>query len=230
MFKNAPAYRLGRLEECFARLEADVRSLQTLHSDVRQLQSASLDQVQSDVQMLKERARPLPSLIVSDFLLVFAEFRRKLFSLLWRGSRDGFHARDFHKRCDGHANTLTMIMDTKGNIFGGFTPVPWDSKGGYRADPSLKSFLFTLKNPESFAPQTCALKADKKHEAIYCNPERGPYFCDIHISENCSASPSNHTSGFGLRYTNHTGREGKTFFAGSEYFQVWEIEFFEIMP
>jgi hypothetical protein len=42
------------------------------------------------------------------------------FSELWRGSCDGFNAKEFHRRCDGHANTLTVILDTEGTIFGGF--------------------------------------------------------------------------------------------------------------
>jgi hypothetical protein len=40
------------------------------------------------------------------------------FNLLWRGSRDGFRATEFHR-----ANTLTLIVDTDGNIFCGFTAV-----------------------------------------------------------------------------------------------------------
>jgi hypothetical protein len=43
---------------------------------------------------------------------------------------DAFRANQFHRRCDGHANTLTVILDTKGNIFGGFTPVEWESGRG----------------------------------------------------------------------------------------------------
>jgi hypothetical protein len=46
------------------------------------------------------------SLIDSDFLEIFAEFDGKHLELLWRGSRDGFSASEFHGRCDGHANTL----------------------------------------------------------------------------------------------------------------------------
>jgi hypothetical protein len=60
----------------------------------------------------------LDSVIISDFPKIFAEFRGKQFPLLLRGGRDGFGARDFHDRCDGHANTLTLIEDTDGNIFG----------------------------------------------------------------------------------------------------------------
>jgi hypothetical protein len=60
------------------------------------------------------------SLIVADFPALFAEFRWKPFTLLWRGSSDGFRARHFHCRCDGHALTPTLIQATQGNIFGGF--------------------------------------------------------------------------------------------------------------
>jgi hypothetical protein len=73
-------------------------------------------------------APPLDSVIVSDFPAIFAEFRGKRFSLLWRGCRDGFGASQFHGRCDGHGNTLIVILDTEGNIFGGFTPVVWESR------------------------------------------------------------------------------------------------------
>jgi hypothetical protein len=128
------------------------------------------------------------SLIVADFPALFAEFREKRFSLLWRGSRDGFGAADFHRRCDGRAPTLTLIQDTAGNIFGGFTPVAWESRewnhmfgnedNGFKADPSLKSFLFTLKNPHNLAARKFALKAEEKDKAIYCNSEWGPIFGD----------------------------------------------------
>jgi hypothetical protein len=70
----------------------------------------------------------LESLIVGEYPPLFEEFRAKRFNLLWRGSRDGFGAKEFHRRCDGRANTLTLIVDTDGNVFGGFTSVEWESR------------------------------------------------------------------------------------------------------
>jgi hypothetical protein len=67
--------------------------------------------------------------IVWFFRLLFDEFRGKRFVLLWRGIRDGFGTEDFHWRCDGHANTLMLILDTGENIFGGFTPLQWSHSG-----------------------------------------------------------------------------------------------------
>jgi hypothetical protein len=101
----------------------------------------------------------LDSQIITNFPKIFAEFRQRRFSLLWRGSRDGFGSTEFHRRRDGHANTLTVILDTKGNIFGGFTPLEWESRASWpfnKGDDSLKSFLFTLKNPHNMTARKFA--------------------------------------------------------------------------
>jgi hypothetical protein len=99
----------------------------------------------------------LDSLIISDFPAIFAEFRGKQFSLLWRGIGDGVAMNDIHCCCDNHANTLTEIFDTKGNNFSGFMPMDWESRvwnGTYgdsnncqKVEDSLKSFFFS--SPQS---------------------------------------------------------------------------------
>jgi hypothetical protein len=165
--------------------------------------------------------------IVPNFPEIFAEFKQKKFTLLWRGSRDGFKASDFHSRCNGHPNTLVVILDTNGNIFGGFTPVVWDSTTGWKADPSLKSFVFTLKNPHNVPARRFALKVEKKDMAILCSSDQGPRFCDICVFDNCNTN-TNSGTWLGNSYTNDTGLKGNTFFTGSEKFQVKEIEVFEI--
>jgi hypothetical protein len=67
------------------------------------------------------------STILSDIPTPLKQFERKKWTLLYRGSRDGFGCSDFHSKCDGHSNTVTVILTTKGFIFGGFTPIAWDS-------------------------------------------------------------------------------------------------------
>jgi hypothetical protein len=172
------------------------------------------------------------SLIVADFPALFAEFRGKRFTLLWRGSRDGFGARDFHGRCDGHAPTLTLIQDTEGNIFGGFTPVEWESRTGdfhecFEADPSLESFPFPLKNPHNFPVRKFALKAERDW-AICCDSWRGPHFWDMGVSDNCNAN-THSFSHLDLSYANGTVLAGETVLTGSFQFRVKEIEVFEII-
>jgi hypothetical protein len=168
------------------------------------------------------------SLIISYFPEIFAEFGGKRFSLLWRGNGDGFGCRDFHGRCDGHANTLTVTLDTNGNVFGGFTPVTWDSSDLFKADDSQRSFLFTLKNPHNIPARRFALKAEKKGRAILCVSRWGPRFGDdIAVSDNCNANTSSCTW-HGDAYANDTGLDGTKVFTGSFKFRVKEIEVFEI--
>jgi hypothetical protein len=173
-------------------------------------------------------APSLDSRIIWNIPEIFAEFRK--FSLLWRGSREGFEAEKFHHRCNGHANTLTVILDTNGNIFGGFTPVEWESRASYwnKADDSQKSFLFTLKNPHNIPARRFALNAEKKHRAIWCNSQYGPWFhSGIGVSDNCNTNTTSFTS-LGITYTNDTALDDTIVFTGSHYFRVKEIEVFEV--
>jgi hypothetical protein len=223
---------LGRV----ARTQADMPAPRTAGGTVT---GPALTQLESDVKTLKIgfHSRKIDSVIISDFPEILAEFHGMQFSLLWRGGRDGFGAPDFHSRCDGHANTLTVILDTDGNIFGGFTPVAWESrvwngKSGNdnncrKTDPSQKSFVFTLKNPHNIAAQRFLLKPDMKDNAILCYSTSGPHFWDIGVKDNCNANTNSYTC-FGNSYTNSTGLGWETFFTGSRKFQVKEIEVFEI--
>jgi hypothetical protein len=112
---------------------------------------------------------------------------------------------------------MTLIQDTERNIFGGLTPVecdspPPDGRGPdgrrfverWKADPSLKSFLFTLKNPHNFPARKFPLKAERKDRAICCSfawapqfrdgvdrRKFGPYFCGIRVYDNSNAHKSN---------------------------------------
>ncbi len=72
-------------------------------------------------------------------------FKFKKFKLLWRGTRNGFAAFTFHDNCDGKPNTLTVIKNTEGYIFGGYKSKHWISVKDRRID--LSGFLFTLSNP-----------------------------------------------------------------------------------
>jgi hypothetical protein len=121
-------------------------------------------------------------------------------------------------------DTLTLILDTDGNVFGGFTPLQWKSGDKWKCDDSLKSFLFTLENPHNMPARKFALKAEKKQHAICCDSSYGPKFGDISVDDNWNANTRSNTW-FGNTYT---GLDGKIVFTGSSRFQVREIEVFEI--
>jgi hypothetical protein len=122
-----------------------------------------------------------------------ARFGGKPFALLWRGSRDGFGS------SDGHSNTLTLIFDTGGTVFGRFTPVKWESpqwKAMHKSDPSLKSFLFTMPDPNKVPGRKFALKARMWNEALFCDSIYGPNFGDMLVSDTNNARPSKSTHWF----------------------------------
>ncbi len=66
--------------------------------------------------------------------------------LLYRGSRDGFAAKNFHDLCDLIGPTLTIVKSTTNFVFGGYTPLLWHSYSQYIRDPNYESFLFSVNN------------------------------------------------------------------------------------
>jgi hypothetical protein len=76
-------------------------------------------------------------------------------------------------------------------------------------------------------PRKFALKNEKKDKAIFCDPELGPYFYGIRVSDNCNRGTVS-SSSLGDAYANDTGRDGKTGLTGSQWFTVKEIEVFGI--
>jgi hypothetical protein len=150
--------------------------------------------------------------IVSAFPPIFSDFHGKKFLLLWRGSRDGFQAKDFHDRCDGHSNTLTLILEKKGNIFGGFTPLAWESVCCNKPDISLSSCLFPLKNSYNTPAKRFPLKPERNDSAVYCHHALGLSFggtCDLSTSGYADFENGSHSYSFGREYTNEACLGGK---------------------
>jgi hypothetical protein len=65
----------------------------------------------------------MTSKILTTFPTVLNEFKSKQARLIYRGTDDGFGSSSFHSKCDGIANTITIILTTDDFIFGGFTPI-----------------------------------------------------------------------------------------------------------
>ena len=74
-------------------------------------------------------------------------FDQPKWNLLYRASFDGFGAKDFHLKCDGVKDTLTIIKTTQSYIFGGFTNIAWDSSNKSKIDHN--AFIFSLVNKEN---------------------------------------------------------------------------------
>jgi len=53
----------------------------------------------------------------------------KKFHKLYSGTKDGFDPEDFHKKCDKKGATISIIKTSDKKVFGGYTPIPWESSG-----------------------------------------------------------------------------------------------------
>jgi len=100
-------------------------------------------------------------------------------TLIYRGTRDGLTGATFGKLCAHKGPTLSLLKSTRKNIFGGFTPVPWGVNNNHAEDPSLESFLFSLKNPWNGPPVKFPIVS--KTSAVYSGVNEGPSFNFAHL-------------------------------------------------
>ncbi|KAM7434591.1 hypothetical protein ABFA07_015380 [Porites harrisoni] len=148
------------------------------------------------------------------------------YSLIYRASRNGWAASNFHSFCDRKGPTVVVVKS--GNyIFGGYTEQHWESisNGAFRTDPN--SFLFSLVNPSGLQPTKMCLIPGKKGSAIHCHSSYGPRFGlgDLYIpnspnSSNCAVSLNN-------TYQLPLGQNANTFLTGNQYFTLAEMEVFK---
>jgi len=168
--------------------------------------------------------------------------------LLYRATRDGFGAKDFHQKCDHFENTLIVIKSTSGYIFGGFTSMAWNLPVNYYpgmhyvSDPS--SYIFSLVNKNNKPFKTIF----SSEQGIFCNKDSGPSFgyrepifsnrgnikeYIIHyglriFTDSNINQPSYSNIGYGFISPDYREGSGKarTFLTGSYNFQTVEIEVF----
>jgi hypothetical protein len=133
-----------------------------------------------------------------------------------------------------------VILDTNKNIFGGFTPVKWESRisasigdrSNWKTDESLKSFLFTLKNPHNIPARKFGLKVETKEYTIYCNSGYGPSFrdgCAFAVSQNCNTHTGSSTY-LGDYDTNDTELDERIVLTGLVFFKWKKSKSFRLNP
>jgi hypothetical protein len=150
-------------------------------------------------------------------------------TLLYRGSRDGFGAQDVHSKCDNKLPTLSICKAHESSyIFGGFTTVNWDSSDKSKSDAN--AFIFSLTNKDN-KPVKMKIIIIFHQFAIICHSRYGPMFGhDIFIANNANTTMDSYS------YLGHTyshpqyaqgTNEAKSFLAGSFHFQLDEIEVYK---
>ena len=140
----------------------------------------------------------------------------KKYTLLFRASRDGFGASNFHSKCDGKSNTVTLVETLTGRRFGGFTDVAWDQSSGYKSGSN--GFIFSLDDKAIYYNKNNSYN-------IYCGSDRGPTFGsghDFYICDNCNSRNSSYNNSDSSYGTN--GK--KNAMAGEYNFLVKDYEVF----
>ena len=106
-------------------------------------------------------------LIENQLLKNYPDTKDIEYNLIYRGSEDGDKAEIFHEKCDNTSFTLTVIKNTDGNKFGGYTEEGWEGENTSKKD--FNSFCFSLTKNKIYT-----VKPDKS--AIICDPNLGPSF------------------------------------------------------
>lgn len=148
--------------------------------------------------------------------------------LLYRATRDGANASNFHQICNNKGPTLTLFKSDKNNIFGGYTSKSWTSRDGYCSDNDC--FLFTLKNTQGTKPNKFRIK--DINYSIYDYYNYGPTFgngYDINIQNNFFNN--NHSIKFPQSFEDNLGIGKKIFTGNSESsnFILKEMEVFQML-
>jgi len=143
--------------------------------------------------------------------------------LIYRGSRDGFTASNFHQSCDDVGPTL-VVCKSKAyeKVFGGYTSKNWSQGENYVDDP--EAFLFSLSN-------STKLPVSESSCAIYCSSMTGPTFGAGHDLFICSDSNivESSSSVIGMTYkANDNMGDLSTYLGGASSFMIDEIEVFTV--
>ena len=113
----------------------------------------------------------------------------KKYNLLFRASENNYRAANFHTKCDGRNNTVTIVETKNGRIFGGFTDASWNQNSSSYISGS-NGFIFSLDNNDIYYNKNGSYN-------IYGHSSYGPYFGsgDFYISDNCNTNNSSENMG-----------------------------------
>ena len=141
----------------------------------------------------------------------------KKYTLLFRATRDGFRASNFHSKCDGKNNTLTLVETTTGRRFGGFTDAQWDQSSSYKTGSN--GFIFSLDKNEIYYNKN-------QSNNIYCYSAYGPTFGgghDFYINDSCNSNNSSENSG-----SSYETNGKKYVLSGNSSFLVQNYEVYQL--
>lgn len=162
-----------------------------------------------------------------DKLLKVCRLDNNFLDLAYRGTRDGFMAKDFHSRLDGVHNTIVAIKTDRNYVMGGYTEAAWSSITSHVTDEF--AFLYIFKDRYGGYSYLRNINSER---AIVNSESHGPHFgLDIQIANNSVLNPSkmNFKTDY---YCSKSGTDATSYYfqTGNLEFLVKEIEIFKVIP
>jgi hypothetical protein len=148
----------------------------------------------ADVQSLRKSKYVYDSVIIDDeHLAIFSSWIEKEnysyynkrnfpynFKLLYRTSKDGNTAVEFHTKCDNKGATIVIakVLNSE-QIVGGYNPLSWDSTNAWKS--TKDSFIFSFTNRTKLQTAKVGhINVGYFDYSIYCHQNHGPTFGSGH--------------------------------------------------
>ena len=146
------------------------------------------------------------------------------FVLLYTNAKDSDSSSYFHYFCDGAYPTVTVVYDTSGRRFGGYSTQSWgQSPVGAYYSRAVGSFIFNLSNKTKYT-----LVNPLDNNAIYRNNSYGPSFgagYDLYIANGCKSNSNSSCS----KSSYNTGSYNLLGGSSSTSFQVNTYEVYHVI-
>ncbi|CDW74229.1 tldc domain-containing protein [Stylonychia lemnae] len=149
--------------------------------------------------------------------------------LLYRATKDGFKAADFHYRCDNKGPSISFILSEHGQVFGGYSSISWQSPEDSKYHIDKEALIFQLsKNTlhQQHRHFENAVRHCKDYLMVFGKTN------DIQILPDCNKN-DNSRSNLGSTYMLPSGLTwgewAKEYLAGSYHFKVIEIEVYQVI-
>ncbi|CDW78951.1 tldc domain-containing protein [Stylonychia lemnae] len=147
--------------------------------------------------------------------------------LLYKGTRDGFQAQDFHLYCDNYGPIVSFILSEHGQVFGCYTSISWSFASGYQKDKD--AFIFSLSK------NSLHKQYQNKDYAVYHHLQSLQVFgngYDLCISSECNINNAS-SCYLGCTYEPPKGyyvgdQQTNEYLGGSYQFKVVEIEVYSV--
>ena len=236
------------------------KSVEKQYNEVKKMLKIYMDEYGTEILKYKSDRNPIYGSIdklinnediklINEGLIKKCNKKIKTMKLLYKASRDGDLAENFHSHCDNILNTLTIVKTTKNRKFGGFTSQSWGNNNNFNDKRKKKTqnnydiyynenynyykndntaFIFSLDDKKIYY-QFNNIYNFNSQSSIFISKNQGPTFgkgYDLFISSGCL---KNNLSFDGTPSTYDTGGEMNTLNNGERYFTVKDYEVYELI-